>query len=310
MHERETGQFFSGEVKEKLWDITAGQPGLVNGFANGLVKRNNGIKNISIHSYYDVEDWYLYDAKASLYITLMENLLSKEENIQFDIDKEPIKFLHTQGVIKKAEDKSIKFWVPLHKKRLYKYSSPDLNGESKYFFKNEDPYSLFKEGTEEIRTTDLIQLFKEYIAERTFKYFIKRSDDGTYNSLPEAAAGYAFTTYIDCFIRKTQGKIYFETNSGLGYTNMIVSTKENDYIMEFEVFSDKNKHDTGKKQVAYYAKKRKLNEAYYVVFVSNRYKHLAYLKEKKEDANGTNVNVFLIWYDEVKDFWHPLQQSI
>lgn len=38
-HEDETGQLFSAEVKAKICEITANQPGLVNGFAKELVER-------------------------------------------------------------------------------------------------------------------------------------------------------------------------------------------------------------------------------------------------------------------------------
>ncbi|MCS7035632.1 MAG: AAA-like domain-containing protein, partial [Saprospiraceae bacterium] len=38
-HEVETGQLFDAAVKEKIYQITAGQPGLVNGFAYQLVRR-------------------------------------------------------------------------------------------------------------------------------------------------------------------------------------------------------------------------------------------------------------------------------
>ena len=39
MHTRETGQQFERKVVKKIFEITAGQPGLVNGFANQLVER-------------------------------------------------------------------------------------------------------------------------------------------------------------------------------------------------------------------------------------------------------------------------------
>ncbi len=39
-HEEETGQLFEEKVKAKIYQITAGQPGLVNGFAKVLVDRN------------------------------------------------------------------------------------------------------------------------------------------------------------------------------------------------------------------------------------------------------------------------------
>ncbi len=39
-HETETGQLFQDKVKDKIYQITAGQPGLVNGFAKVLVDAN------------------------------------------------------------------------------------------------------------------------------------------------------------------------------------------------------------------------------------------------------------------------------
>ncbi|MCB1194462.1 MAG: hypothetical protein H7A23_25315 [Leptospiraceae bacterium] len=39
-HETETGQLFDKKVKDKISEITANQPGLVNGFARRLVEIN------------------------------------------------------------------------------------------------------------------------------------------------------------------------------------------------------------------------------------------------------------------------------
>ena len=48
-HEAETGQLFEEKVKDKIYSITAGQPGLVNGFAWKLVE-DNGDKELIIKS--------------------------------------------------------------------------------------------------------------------------------------------------------------------------------------------------------------------------------------------------------------------
>ncbi len=39
-HTQETGQAFEPKVVDKIFEITAGQPGIVNGFAYQLVERN------------------------------------------------------------------------------------------------------------------------------------------------------------------------------------------------------------------------------------------------------------------------------
>ena len=312
MHEEETGQSFTSQVKEKIWDITAGQPGLVNAFAYELVRRNPDASELTLELYHQVEDWYLYEAidknieniknKASQYRALMEALIFKEDDINFDIDRESIKFLHAQGIIRRGSNNGVVFWVPLYKKRLYKYFSPDLNGEGRYFLKDEDPYSFYEEETETIKIVELIEMFKEYVAVRSFKYFMTRSEDGSYERLREAGAGYAFSTYIDSFVRKINGRIYYEADSGLGRTDMIICTGKREYVLEFKVFSDKGRYQRGKKQVAYYSLKRNLGDGYYVIFVPKRYNHLEYLKETREIVNGITVHTFIIWYDEDKDF--------
>ncbi|MEY4927617.1 MAG: hypothetical protein RI894_2053, partial [Bacteroidota bacterium] len=55
-------QHFGNEVKEKIYHITAGQPGLVNGFALELTTRYPEKPLFDYADYLEVEDWYLYEA--------------------------------------------------------------------------------------------------------------------------------------------------------------------------------------------------------------------------------------------------------
>ena len=61
-HEMEIRQLFDQKVKLKICQITANQPGLVNGFAKKLVEDlpHEGI--ITYEHYLKVEDWYLTEA--------------------------------------------------------------------------------------------------------------------------------------------------------------------------------------------------------------------------------------------------------
>ncbi|HMZ60511.1 MAG TPA: ATP-binding protein, partial [Leptospiraceae bacterium] len=84
-HETETGQLFEEKVKQKISEITANQPGLVNGFARKLVEDHPEKKNIDLDDYMKVEEWYLTEAidknvsniinKASKYRSFVESLL-------------------------------------------------------------------------------------------------------------------------------------------------------------------------------------------------------------------------------------------
>lgn len=309
-HETETGQLFSPAVKDKLFDITQGQPGLVNGFAYQLVDRWPEKEIIEMPEYYEVEDWYLYEAidknienivnKAKQYRNLVEDLLFREKEIRFDTTMPSIRFLHTQGVIQKGANNNIEFWVPLYKKKLYKAFSPDYNGEGNYFFTEKDQTEYLENNT--LNLNDLIQNFLVYVQQRSLKHFMKRSEDGHYYGLKEAAAGYAFSTYIDQYIKSMRGTIYYEADSGLGRTDMIINILDKEYILEFKMFTDRMRFNEGKEQVAYYARTRMLTEAFYVVFAATRDKNRPFLVNSTESIKDITVYTHVIWYDEEKDF--------
>ncbi|MFH0926542.1 MAG: ATP-binding protein, partial [bacterium] len=310
-HEKETGQQFTDGVKEKVYQITQGQPGLVNGFAYKLVDNNPNKEKIDISDYLQVEDWYLRIAidknieniknKARRYKKLVEELLFTENEIKFDTTYESIKFLHANGVIREGESGNIEFWVPLYKKKLYKAFSPDYNGEYKYFFIKKDQIDYFDQG-HNLDLDDVIKNFGNYVKERSFKYFMKRKEDGSYEGLKEAAAGYAFSTYIDSLVRSAGGQVYYETDSGLGRTDMIINVFSKEYVLEFKIFIDGFKFNEGKKQVSYYSRSRGLSKGYYVVFASCRYKSKEFLREQVEEIEGVQVKSYIIWYDEERDF--------
>lgn len=61
-HENETGQKIEEKVIRKISEMTANQPGLVNGFAKKLVEDNTNKKIIDYNDYLKVESWYLNEA--------------------------------------------------------------------------------------------------------------------------------------------------------------------------------------------------------------------------------------------------------
>jgi len=311
-HENETNQKFSAEVKAKIYEITAGQPGLVNGFAGKLVTNYPEILELDLAKYYEIEDWYLRLAidknvenivnKARQYRNFVEKLLFTEEEIEFDLSYPHIRYLYTQGVIKENVNKKISFGVPLYKKKLYKAFCPFFNGESSYFFVKKDQ-TEYLDSNNKFDLNELITNFCDYVKERSLKHFMDRNPDGSYERLKEAAAGYAFSTYIEHFVASLRGKIYYESNTGLGKTDMLINAMDHEYLVEFKVFSDGFNFKKGKAQVAYYAKNRKLPEAHYVVFASTLYKQKKnIIKESVETTDNITIYTRIIWYDEERDF--------
>ena len=154
-HEKETGQLFEAKVKKKISEITANQPGLVNGFANQLVTRHPTKKILDYQDYLNVEKWYLtkvIDKNVANIIKIakqhrnfVERLLFIDENIEFDINEPAIEQLHINGLIHWDKHDNVKFWVPLYQKRLFKSFYPHTNGEKKFMMRSMPLFKIIDE---------------------------------------------------------------------------------------------------------------------------------------------------------------------
>ena len=309
-HETETGQLFEEKVKLKISEITANQPGLVNGFAYRLVDTNPAHKIINYKDYLKVEQWYLtrkIDKNVSNVIKVakkhqkfVENLLFSNNTVAFLIDKSVIQDLYTNGLITWDDDNNVKFWVPLYKKRLFNVFSPETNGEkgniAKHLFA--DDYLTLDN---KINFDKLINDYKNHIKLRSFRPFREKDEDGNFKSIPEAAMIYSFETYISIFLNAIKGKSYREAYISLGNTDLIINVKGFEYFLEIKKFYNYTNFKDGKEQIAYYCKKAEIKKGIYIVFIDNTVK-LDRLKETTEKINGIEIKTYLIIYDEKKEF--------
>jgi hypothetical protein len=311
-HETETGQLFDHSVKAKISEITANQPGLVNGFAGKLVEDNPYKPVIEYTDYLIVEDWYLTEAidknvtnivnKASQYRPFIERLLFTEAKIPFQINREPIKFLFVNGIIKKDSEGFVGFWVPLYQKCLHATFYPYLNGEQGRIQENIDISDYFTpDGL--LYMPKVIAKYKEYALKRGFRYFLEYDKDGKAISIKEAALMYSFETYINAFLGVVGGTSYIEAHVNLGRTDMIINIQGQEAVIESKVYQNITQFEKGKKQVAYYAHRMGLTTATYLVFVSSTVIHKDVI-EKPEFNKDKNVLVttYLIRYDLETDF--------
>ncbi|MCP4134944.1 MAG: ATP-binding protein [bacterium] len=310
MHEEETGQLLDDDVKNKLSEITANQPGLVNGFANRLVTEYPETNPIQYKQYLETENWYLTKAidknisniinKAKQYRSFVEKLLFSDEPVQFRINDEKTRFLYSQGVITYDEDDNIIFNVPLYKKALIDAFTPTLNGESSYFFRSLEFENFFHDDNS-LNFDNLIIDFKEYIKLRSFRYFREKDEDGKYQQIKEAALVYTFETYINLFLRKIKAKTYREAHVGLGISDLIINYEGNEYVVEAKIFRDSFQFRKGKKQLAHYCKSVNITKGIYLVFLANTIKTKAAV-ENTESIENVDITTYVILYDEEKDF--------
>jgi hypothetical protein len=308
-HEKETGQMFETKVKEKICQITANQPGLVNGFAKKLVDDNPDKKRITYNDYLKVEDWYLTEAidknfenihnKAKEERNLVERLLFTEDEIPFKVDRPGIKLLHTNGLIKKDKNGFVTFWVPFYKKRLYDAFYPYTNGEKADILRSFAIKEHFDENNKLI-FDKLIDGYKEYVRRRGFNAFREKDEKGSYKSIKESALIYSFETYIQAFLQVVGGKSYREADTGLGKSDLTININSEEYLVETKIYYYEKQFTNGKKQLAYYCKNLGLDKGVYLVFCPNNIKYNDTIKEDIENIEKVQISTYLISYDETK----------
>ena len=309
-HERETGQLFDPSVKAKISEITANQPGLVNGFAAKLVENNPKKPLIDYADYIKIENDYLQFSldknvsniinKGEKHRAFIENLLFSEEKIEFQIYRENIKELYVNGIIAPDEDGYIIFKVPLYRKCLYKAFYPYTNGEAKRIGSTIDIDEYFSpEGN--LYIEKVIDNYKKYALRRKFKYFQEKNKHGEYVTLKEATLVYSFETYLNAFLSMVDGKTYLEAHTGIGRTDLIITVNNEEFVVEAKVYSDIVKFRKGKNQVAQYAKSLSLSSAIYLVFVESEVTNPT-VKEVEEIIDGILIKTHLVPYNLDKDF--------
>jgi len=307
-HESETGQLFDVKVKDKISEITANQPGLVNGFAKKLVDDFPDKKALDYDDYLKVEDWYLTMAidknfanilnKANEERNFVERLLFTDDKIPFKIDRPSIKLLHTNGLIKDDGNGFVAFWVPFYRKRLYDAFYPYMNGEQSKITQTVYAPDYF-DGKGNLKFDRFIGNYKAYVKRRGFGAFREKDETGNYKSIKEVALIYSFETFIHAIVNELKGKIYREANTSLGKTDMIINIGNNEFVIETKNYYSPGKFVEGKSQLAYYANSLNLKTAVYLVFCPNNISYPEVVKEQTELIEGVEIMTSLIEYDEV-----------
>ncbi len=312
-HETETGQLFDPSVKKKISEITANQPGLVNGFAQLLVDNHPKKQLITYDDYLEVENWYLKKGmdknvanivnKAKKYRPFVERLLFTEAKIDFQIYREDIRELYVNGIITYDANDFVAFRVPLYQKCLYAAFYPYMNGEGDRIrgYVDIDTF-LLPHGRLDIEK--IIRNYKEYANRKGFRFFREKAPDGTYVSLKEAALMYSFDTYINALMILVGGKTYLEPSVALGRSDMVINALGYEYVVETKVYSDTVQFAEGKIQLAYYIKKLGLTTGIYLVFVRSTITNEK-IKEGINIIDGVEIKTHIVRYDLKTDFKLP-----
>ena len=318
MHETESArlgspQLFSPKVKERICYMTAGQPGLVNGFAGSLVQLYPDVPVFEFEHYLEVETNYIaikinknvsnIVEKAKKHRKFVEQLLFDEFPRKYMIQDERVKELTVNCVITADKKKNIVFGVPLYRKCLHAAFAAPMHGEAEEIMENLIVSDYFLP-TKQLNVDKIIRDYQLYVKRRGFRYFMHKDEKGKLSGLKEAALVYSFETYIQSFLQVLGGKSYLEPHVALGRSDLLVNIDGREFVIEAKIFNYEKQFEDGKQQLAYYIKSLGLTEGVYLVFAKNTITN-PILQEADEIIEGVHIKTYLVRFDVETDFSAP-----
>ena len=267
----EVGQAFTLEVIAAIHKQTAGQPVLVNRFAQILTEELDIPKTetITMEHWTTAYDQLLHTRNTNIehlttnvrkdphFEIMLMRILANDHGVPFNPHNDIINQLTTYGVIKKAEDGMCEILNPIYLHCILQAFKPLVNGlEEEYFPENHD----YLTPTGQIELTALLDNFRDFIARTGFR--ILQVPD-----TPQESVGrHLLLAYIDEFVRQIGGVMYIEAQTGRGRMDIILIYNNRKYIIETKVWRGMQRYEAGKQQLAAYLKLEGATEGYYVVF--------------------------------------------
>ena len=211
----ETGQPFSPEVMEALHKQTAGQPFLVNRFAQILTEELDIPKDelITTEHFSKAHVKLLRERNTNIdhlitnirrdrrFETLLMKIASYDNGIEFNLYNELINELATYGVIAEGVDNMCEIVNPIYQHCIIQAFQPFVNGlEGDYFPENADTdFSDYLTSDGKIEMVPLLNNFQDFIARAGFKILHVRETP------KEFVGQYLLYAYLDQFVRIVRG---------------------------------------------------------------------------------------------------------
>ena len=297
----EVGQDFTDEVIETLYKQTAGQPFLVNRFAQILTEELNVPKTepIRMQHLLTAHEQMLEEQNTNIQHLLtnirrdrrFENLLMRitayEKGVPFSLDNEIINQLVIYGVIKKGDDRMCEIVNPIYQHRILQAFKPAVNGlETVYFPEDADiDFIDYLTPSGEIALEPLLDNFTDFIARAGFRILM----------VPETPQEYVgqnlLYAYLDHFVRVVGADMFLEVQTGRGRIDLLIIHKAQKYIVETKIWEGNRYYQAGKKQLAAYLKSEQVLKGYYVVF-DHRVKPEARIET--ETLSGVTIRSYVI----------------
>ena len=270
------GQPFAPEVIKALHTQTAGQPFLVNRFAQILTEELNILKTetIAMSQFSEAHTRLLRERNVNIqhlitnirrnprFETLLMGIVSRDRGVDFNLDNEFISELATYGILAEGTDGMCEVVNPIYQYRIMKAFQPLINGlEHEYFPEDaETDFLDYLAPDGQIRLQALLDNFQNFIARAGYRIL-------QVPETPKEFVGqYLLFAYLDQFVRLVQGRMYLEVHAGRGRMDLLILHNSQKYIVETKIWEGERSYAAGKKQLAAYMQLEEATEGYYVVF--------------------------------------------
>ena len=272
----EVGQTFVPEVIESIQKQTAGQPVLVNRFAQILTEELKIPKGEPItmahsttaHARLLAEDnanlTHLVTniRKEPRFETILMKIVSYDRGVPFILRNDIISELATYGVIGKGTGGMCEILNPIYQQCIMQTFQPLINGlEAEYFPEdaNKDFFDYLTPSGQ-VEMEPLLDNFKDFIARTGYRIL-------QVPETPQEFVGqYLLSAYLDQFIRGIGGTLFLEVQTGRGRIDLLICHNQRKYIVETKIWEGARRYAAGKKQLAAYLKLEGETKGYYVVF--------------------------------------------
>ena len=272
----EVGQIFAPEVIESLHKQTAGQPFLVNRFAQILTTELEIPKTepITMAHFSNAHTRLLREQNRNIqhlltnirrdprFERILMEITSYDKGVDFNLDNEVISELVTYGVIAEDTGGMCKIVNPIYQFRIMRAFKRPVNGLEREYLP-EDTRAGFRDYLTpdgHIHMQALLDNFKNFIARAGFK--ILQIPDTPH----EYVGQYLLFAYLDQFVRIVGGNMYLEVQTGRGRMDLLILHNTRKYIVETKIWEGDLLYEAGKEQLAKYLTIENVNEGYYVVF--------------------------------------------
>ena len=272
----EVGQPFDPAVIESIHKQTAGQPVLVNRFAQILTEEMDIPKNepITMEHFSKAHAQLLRERNTHTehlvtnirrdrrFEALLMKIASHDDGVEFNLDNEIINELATYGVIGEGADGLCEIVNPIYQYRVMQAFKPAVNGLEQDYLP-EDTRAGFKDYLTpdgQIQMDALLDNFHDFIARAGFRVL----------QVPETPREYVgqhlLFAYLQQFVQIIGGTMYLEVQTGRGRMDILILYDQKKYIVETKIWGGDMRYESGKAQLARYVKLEAAAAGYYIVF--------------------------------------------